>query len=58
MRRRLAATAPRLPLVDAVALDDLAARCEQLHRYSSPLTVAPPRIRALTGIPVNPIAAF
>jgi hypothetical protein len=32
--------------------------CAQLGRYSFLLTVAPPRIHGLTGVPVNPIAVF
>ncbi|WP_216897094.1 cyclase family protein [Nocardia alni] len=47
-----------MPLIDAVELDDLAALCAQLERYSFLLTVAPPRIHGLTGVPVNPIAVF
>jgi kynurenine formamidase len=47
-----------MPLIDAAQLDDLAALCAQLGRYSFLLTVAPPRIHGLTGVPVNPIAVF
>ncbi|MEA5360475.1 cyclase family protein [Amycolatopsis sp., V23-08] len=47
-----------MPLIDAVALDDLAALCAQLGRYSFLLTVAPPRIHGMSGVPVNPIALF
>jgi len=47
-----------MPLIDAVELDDLAALCRQLERYSFLLTAAPPRIHGLTGVPVNPIAVF
>jgi len=47
-----------LPLIDAANLEDLAARCARLSRYSFLLTVAPPRILGLTGIPVNPLAIF
>lgn len=47
-----------MPLIDAVALDDLATLCAELKRYSFMLTVAPPRIHGLTGVPVNPIATF
>jgi kynurenine formamidase len=47
-----------MPLIDAAELDDLAALCVELKRYSFLLTVAPPRIHGLTGIPVNPIAVF
>nr|WP_042180252.1 cyclase family protein [Kibdelosporangium sp. MJ126-NF4]CEL14282.1 cyclase [Kibdelosporangium sp. MJ126-NF4]CTQ88649.1 cyclase [Kibdelosporangium sp. MJ126-NF4] len=47
-----------MPLIDAVELDDLAALCTELNRYSFLLSVAPPRVHGLTGIPVNPIAVF
>ena len=47
-----------MPLIDGAELDDLAALCAQLGRYSFLLTVAPPRIHGMTGIPVNPIAVF
>ncbi|MCC2269350.1 cyclase family protein [Streptomyces sp. CT1-17] len=47
-----------MPLIDAAELDDLAALCVELRRYSFLLTVAPPRIHGLTGVPVNPIATF
>jgi kynurenine formamidase len=47
-----------MPLIDAAELDDLAALCAQLGRYSFLLTVAPPRIHGMTGVPVNPIALF
>ena len=47
-----------MPLIDAAELDDLAALCAELRRYSFLLTIAPPRIHGLTGVPVNPIALF
>ncbi|EGG49855.1 cyclase family protein [Streptomyces griseoaurantiacus] len=47
-----------MPLIDVPQLDDLAALCARLGRYSFLLTVAPPRIHGLTGVPVNPIALF
>jgi kynurenine formamidase len=47
-----------MTLIDAANLDDLAALCAQLQRYSFLLTIAPPRIHGLTGVPVNPIALF
>ncbi|MGW6281506.1 cyclase family protein [Kribbella sp. NPDC055071] len=47
-----------MPLIDASDLDDLAALCAELQRYTFMLSVAPPRIHGLTGIPVNPIALF
>jgi hypothetical protein len=30
--------------------------CAELSRYSFLLTIAPPRIHGLTGVPVNPLA--
>lgn len=47
-----------MPLIDAAYVEELAAVCAQLSRYSFLLTVAPPRILGLTGIPVNPLAIF
>ncbi|MCS7483139.1 cyclase family protein [Umezawaea endophytica] len=47
-----------MPLIDAAALDDLAALCAESQRYSFMLVVAPPRIHGLTGVPVNPVAVF
>jgi kynurenine formamidase len=47
-----------MPLIDAASVDDLAAVCAGLARYSFLLTIAPPRIHGLTGIPVNPLAIF
>ncbi|GLV73563.1 cyclase family protein [Streptomyces hygroscopicus] len=47
-----------LPLIDAAEVDDLAAVCAELGRYAFLLTVAPPRIHGLTGVPVNPLAIF
>jgi len=47
-----------MPLIDAAYVEDLAATCAQLSRYSFLLAVAPPRILGMTGIPVNPIAIF
>ncbi|MGC4940339.1 cyclase family protein [Kribbella sp. DT2] len=47
-----------MPLIDAAELDDLAALCALLGRYSFMLTIAPPRVHGLTGVPVNPIALF
>jgi kynurenine formamidase len=47
-----------MPLIDASALDELAALCAELRRYSFLLTVGPPRIHGLSGIAVNPIAVF
>ena len=47
-----------LVLVDSAKVDDLAAVCAQLSRYSFLLTLAPPRIHGMTGVPVNPLAIF
>ncbi|HEY4455781.1 MAG TPA: cyclase family protein [Pseudonocardiaceae bacterium] len=47
-----------MPLIDASQLDDLAALCAELRRYSFLLTVGPPRILGLSGVAVNPIAIF
>ncbi|HEX3781271.1 MAG TPA: cyclase family protein [Pseudonocardiaceae bacterium] len=47
-----------LPLVDSAKVDDLAAVCAQLSRYSFLFTAAPPRIHGMTGIAVNPLAIF
>ncbi|WAP59332.1 cyclase family protein [Streptomyces sp. S465] len=47
-----------LPLIDAAEVDGLAAVCAKLGRYAFLLTVAPPRIHGLTGVPVNPLAVF
>lgn len=47
-----------LPLIDAAEVDELAAVCAELGRYAFLLTVAPPRIHGLTGVPVNPLAVF
>jgi kynurenine formamidase len=47
-----------MPLIDAANVEELAAVCAQLSRYSFLLAVAPPRILGLTGIPVNPLAIF
>lgn len=47
-----------MPLIDAANVEELAAVCEELSRYSFLLTVAAPRIHGLTGVPVNPLAVF
>ncbi len=47
-----------MPLVDAAEVDDLAAVCAELGRYTFLLTLAPPRIHGMTGVPVNPLAVF
>jgi hypothetical protein len=47
-----------MPLIDAASLEELAAVCARLSRYSFLLAVAPPRIHGMTGISVNPLASF
>ena len=45
-------------LIDNCDLEGLAAMCEGLGRWEFLLTIAPLRIQAGTGSPVNPIAIF
>lgn len=47
-----------MPLIDAARVDELASTCAELNRYAFLLTVAPPRVHGLTGVPVNPLAVF
>jgi kynurenine formamidase len=47
-----------MPLIDAANVEELAAVCTELSRYSFLLAVAPPRILGMSGIPVNPLAIF
>jgi kynurenine formamidase len=47
-----------MPLLDVAKVDDLAAVCAELSRYSFLLSIAPPRIHGMTGVPVNPLAIF
>lgn len=47
-----------MPLVDVAEVDELARTCSALNRYTFLLSIAPPRINSLTGVPVNPIAIF
>ena len=54
----LAINAMGLHLLDWLQLDDLVAVCEELNRWSFLCVIAPLRIRAGTGSPVNPIAIF
>jgi kynurenine formamidase len=54
----LAVNAMGLHLLDWLQLDDLAAACEELDRWSFLCVIAPLRLRAGTGSPVNPIAIF
>jgi kynurenine formamidase len=54
----LAINAMGLHLLDWLQLDDLVAVCEESNRWSFLCVVAPLRLRAGTGSPVNPIAIF
>jgi kynurenine formamidase len=54
----LAVNAMGLHLMDWLQFDDLVAMCEELNRWSFLCVVAPLRLRAGTGSPVNPIAIF
>ena len=54
----LAVNAMGLHLLDWLQLDDLAAVGEELNRWSFLCVIAPLRLRAGTGSPVNPIAVF
>jgi kynurenine formamidase len=54
----LAIHAMGLHLLDWLQLDDLVATCEELGRWSFLCVIAPLRLRAGTGSPVNPIAIF
>jgi kynurenine formamidase len=54
----LAINAMGLHLLDWLQFDDLIAVCEELNRWSFLCVVAPLRLRAATGSPVNPIAIF
>jgi kynurenine formamidase len=54
----LAVNAIGLHLMDWLQFDDLVAVCEELNRWSFLCVVAPLRLRAATGSPVNPIAIF
>ena len=47
-----------MPLIDAAEVDELASVCHQLSRFAFLLTIAPPRLRGATGVPVNPLAIF
>jgi kynurenine formamidase len=47
-----------IDILDTVNLEDLAATAAQLKRWDFMLTVAPLRIPAGTGSPVNPLAIF
>ncbi len=54
----LAVNAMGLHLLDWLHFDDLVTVCEELNRWSFLCVVAPLRLRAATGSPVNPIAIF
>ncbi|MGD0701048.1 MAG: cyclase family protein [Trebonia sp.] len=54
----LAVNAMGLHLMDYLDFDALAGLCEELGRWSFLCVVAPLRLRAGTGSPVNPIAIF
>lgn len=47
-----------MPLIDGAAVEELAAVCAELGRYAFLLSIAPPRLRGGTGVPVNPQAIF
>ena len=54
----LAVNAMGLHLLDWLQFDDLVTVCEELNRWSFLCVIAPLRLRAATGSPVNPIAIF
>ena len=54
----LAVNAMGLHLLDWLQFDDLVAVCEELNHWSFLCVIAPLRLRAATGSPVNPIAIF
>ena len=54
----LAINAMGLHLLDYLHLEDLLAACEHLRRWSFLCVIAPLRLTAGTGSPVNPIAIF
>jgi kynurenine formamidase len=47
-----------MPLLDHLAVEELAAACEDLNRWEFALTFAPWRVRGGTGSAVNPTAIF
>lgn len=47
-----------MPLIDGTEVEELAAVCAELGRCTFLLTIAPPRLRGATGVPVNPQAIF
>jgi kynurenine formamidase len=54
----LAVNAMGLHLMDWLQFDDLVAVCEELNRWSFFCVIAPLRLSAGTGSPINPIAIF
>ena len=54
----LAVNAMGLHLLDWLKFEDLVALCEELNRWSFLCVIAPLRLRAGTGSPINPIAIF
>jgi kynurenine formamidase len=54
----LAINAMGLHLLDYLQFDDLTALCEKLRRWSFLCVIAPLRLTAGTGSPINPIAIF
>jgi kynurenine formamidase len=54
----LAVNAIGLHLMDWLQFDDLVAVCEELNHWSFLCVIAPLRLPAATGSPVNPIAIF
>jgi len=54
----LALNAMGLHLLDWLRFDDLVTACEELNRWSFFCVIAPLRLAAGTGSPVNPIATF
>ncbi|PPG04416.1 MULTISPECIES: cyclase family protein [unclassified Rathayibacter] len=47
-----------MPLIDSADVEQLAVVCAELSRWSFLLSVAPPHLLGLTGVPVTPIAVF
>ncbi|SEF24204.1 Kynurenine formamidase [Amycolatopsis pretoriensis] len=47
-----------MPLIDGAEVEELAEVCAELGRYAFLLSIAPPRLRGATGVPVNPQAIF
>ena len=45
-------------LIDNANLEDLARTADRLNRWEFLLTIAPLRLKGVTGSPVNPIAVF